>query len=868
MRTLLTFLRRIRSLLGKKARDADLQGEIEVHIDGLVERHIAAGMSPEEARYSAQRQFGNTVIVQEQARAHYGWTWLEQWGKDASFALRSLAKARSFSMTVLGTLVVGIGVATVVFGLASRIMIFAQPYPQPEQLYSIGFKEKQSPINLHRPAIVFSAYQEQVNVFSEYAAVTRDITNVVVHGEPVVADLLNASPDFFHTLGIKPVLGRAFFAEEHRAGANNVVIITDLFWRQHFDANPEVLGRVILIDQQACTVVGVLATSQPFPDVFRGDVYRPLVLKQDPIQTLMPTIYAIGRLRPGVSVEQAGAALAAVKLPELPSWAAAYLGEQEPALFKLTESARPETFWVMLIAAALLYALACVNAANLMLVRLIGRRRELSIRFALGGTRWQIVRLLLIESGGLALAASLIVALAARWIFPRVFVLIQGDEALRYNSYWDWRTLGCIAGLSLFASVVVALVPAWRLFGVDLNKTLKEGGAALGASHRMTRLRNALVVLQTALAVILLAGTGLMVRSFGKIHRVNLGFDPVGKVKVLISFPHGYIIDPEARLQLFERLQQRLATIPGVKGVAIGQNTLLEGGFWGTAQALMPDGTYKTVAGSFVAEDFLQLAGVVLKKGQWLSGRRGENEALINEAFAKTRFGDEDPIGKSFKLLVGGNYDYLVVGVVGDVKETVRSAPGMRAYWSHRGYPSNIDTLLLKLDRDPGKEFAGLVRRAVHKFDPQLIVSRVSSINEDVSDTMWAERHAYMILKGLSAMALGLAVVGLFSVIAFTVDNRRQEFGVRLALGATPKNLHYMVLRRGVTTAAIGILFGVAGALGLTRFMQSLLFETTPNDPVVYAAITVVMVMAAVLACWLPARRAAKADPIVALRAE
>jgi putative ABC transport system permease protein len=856
----------LNSFFLKRKLDTQLTEEIRTHVDMATEANVAAGMPPEEARYAALREFGNVARVQEKTRDEHGWVWLEQWGKDAAFAFRSLAKARSFSLTVLGTLMIGIGVATVVFDLTASTVIFAQPYPQPEQLYIIGFKDKQNPINSYLPAAVFSAYQQQVNVFSEYAAVTQDTVNVAVEGEPVIANLVNASVDCFHTLGIKPMLGRGFLPEEFRTGADNVVIISGLFWRQHFNASSDVLGRKILVDRQVCIVVGVLDISKPLPG--GGDVYRPLVLKFDPISPLSPTVSAIGRLRPGVSVAQANAALAAVKSPELPNWAVAFLSEQQPALFTLTEINRPETYWVMLIGAGLLYAVACVNAVNLMLVRLIGRRRELCIRFALGGTRWQVVRLLLIESMGLALAASLVVALAARWLFPPLFVLTQENEAMRFNSYWDWQTLSCIAGLSLFASVVVVLVPAWRLFNTNLNTTLKDGGAALGGSRRMNRLRNGLVVLQTALAVILLAGTGLMVRSFDKLHHIDLGFNPVGKMKVRIAFPYGYDLEPEARLQLFERLQQRLATIPGVRGVSVGQDTLLEGGFWGIAQVLMPDGTYKPAAASIVGADFQKTAGLVLKKGRWFSGRRGEMEVVINETFSKTRFGAEDPIGKSFKLLVSGDNNYLIVGVVGDVKETVRSTPGMREYAPDWAYPLNIDTLLLRLDQDPGKEFAGVVRHAIYEFDPRLIASRISSINQDLSDSMWTERYAFMILKGLSAIALGLAVVGLFSVIAFTVDSRQQEYGVRLALGATPENLHRLVMKRGVTTAAVGIIFGIAGALGLTRFMQSLLFETTPNDPLVYAAVAVVMLGAAALACWLPARRAAKADPIVALRAE
>jgi putative ABC transport system permease protein len=501
-------------------------------------------------------------------------------------------------------------------------------------------------------------------------------------------------------------------------------------------------------------------------------------------------------------------------------------------------------------------------------VRLLGRRQELSIRLALGGTRWQIARLLLIESLGLALVASAIVMAAVHWLFPPLFALISGSEATKYISALNVSTLGCIATLTLVASVAVALVPVWRLMKREINPGLKDGGAAAGEGRGVARLRATLVIFQAALAVVMLAGTGLMARSFEQLHRTNLGFDPEGKVKMTISFPRGYDLGPEARLQLFERLQQRLATIPGVRAVSFGQDTLLEGGFYGTAQLLMADGTYRSVAGNFVTADYWKTAGLTLKKGQWFSSKRGEFGVVINEAFARARFGDEDPIGKSFKLLVSGDFPQPVVGVVGDVKESVRSSPGMRMYTAEWVYPLNINTLLLRLDHDPGKEFAGLVRHAIYALDPKLIVSQAATINEIVGNGMWAERYAFRILKVLTVVAFALAVAGLFAVIAYTVDSRMKEFGVRLALGAQPANLHRLVMKRGLTTATVGIAIGIAGALGLTRFMQSLLFETSPYDPLVYVAVAIILSAAAVAACWLPARRAARVDITRLLRAE
>jgi putative ABC transport system permease protein len=457
---------------------------------------------------------------------------------------------------------------------------------------------------------------------------------------------------------------------------------------------------------------------------------------------------------------------------------------------------------------------------------------------------------------------------AAHWVFPSLLALITESEAAKYVSALNVSSLVCIVILTVVAGVAVVLVPVWRLMKSEINSGLKDGGAAAGEGRGVARLRTALVIFQAALAVVLLAGTGLMVRSFERLHRTNLGFDPAGKVKVAISFPRDYNLGPEARLQLFERLQEQLATIPGVRAVSFGQDTLLEGGFTGTAQVLMADGTYQSVAGNVVTADYWKTAGLTLKKGQWFSSKRGEYGVVVNETFAKARFGDEDPVGKSFKLLVSGDYMQPVVGVVGDVKESVRSTPGMRMYVAEWVYPLNISSLLLRLDHDPGKEFAGVVRHAIYALEPKLIVSQVATINEIVGNGMWAERYAFRILKVLTIVALALAVAGLFAVIVYTVESRMKEFGVRLALGAQPVNLHRLVMKRGLTTVAVGVAFGVTGALGLTRFMQSLLFETTPYDPLVYAAVAMILLGAAVAACWLPARRAARVDITRLLRAE
>jgi len=863
MRWLSTFSYSVKALFGKRKLDEQLSEEIRAHVEMATEANLTKGMTADEARYAALREFGNLANFQAEARDARGWVWLEQWRQDVRYSVRSLARAPAFTATVWGTLAVGIGLAAAIIALTAPTLFASRA----DGLELIGYKDKRNAFTPLRSGLHWDAYREQTKSFSALAAVFVESANVIIDGRPVLATALRASNDCFATLGIQPVLGRTFAVDEHRGGDSGVVILTGHFWRQHFQGDPGILGRQITVGQQSCTVIGVLDADAAIPPPFAGDLYRPLAFRADPAHPMMPMLHVIGRLRPGVTVAQAEAELAAVKLPPMPAWAEKFFSEQEIVLQKPWEVNRPETQWVVLTAALLLYALACLNAMNLMLVRLLRRRQELDIRLALGGERWRVARLLLLEGIGLAAVAGLTVLFAARWIFPPIFVAITQREALAFISYWNGPIIVSVAILSFLAGLALALMPLQAMRRGNRTSPLKAGTQVLGASRPLTRLRSLLVVLQTTLAVILLAGTGLMERSFEKIRQIDLGFDPEGRVKVQLTLPPGPPIKPEARLQCFRRIAERLEKVPGVRDVAIGQDALLVGNFWGTAQLEMADGTFQPAAGNFVAENFLATAGMTLTRGRWLAERNGY-EVVINESLAKARFGDEDPVGRSIRLQVSGGRDIPVVGVVKNVRETVRSGGGMRFYAPARLYPPNISTLLLRLERDPGAEFTGLVRQAVYEVDPGLTVHTVKSMHELVEGIMWAERNAFTILKGLSLVALLLAAVGLFSVVVFVVDSRTKEFGVRMALGARPADLHRLVFGRGLAMVVIGLGCGVLGALGLTRFMRSLLFETTPNDPLVYAAVTCVLLAVAVLACWLPARRAAKVDPVVALRTE
>jgi len=647
-----------------------------------------------------------------------------------------------------------------------------------------------------------------------------------------------------------------------------VALISDHLWRKSFHASPEVLGRQIVVNQQTYSIIGVLPAGPIFPGP-TGDVYCPLVLKVDLAQPFEPWLFAVGRLQAGVTREQATAALSTVKIAGLPQWAESFFSQDRPKVGPvLSFSTKP--YWLMLAGGVLLYVSACLNAMNLMFARLLGRQRELGIRLALGGSHWQVARLLLIESMGLASIAGVVVALGWRWFFvPLSGLLTGGNFIWETADFWPtfYVALGTASTLGLVAGAMVAIVPVWRLLRTEVDAALKDGGPGYGESRRMAGLRNVLVVLQAAFAVILLAGMGLMVRSFERLHQIDIGFEPAGKVKVIVIFPHGYAPEPEARLQLFERIAERLKAQPGVKDVTYGAPALLDGEYQGE-QLKLTDGTVRTVAGHAVAANYAQVVGLTLVQGRWFAPRRGNDvfpiEVVINETMAHQIFDGRDPLGQTLP-----GRPYLVVGVVHDVRGVVREPVGSHYYWPVWRSPQSAQGLVLRMETDPPAEFTGIVQRAVYAVEPKIIVPSVYSLGEWIGRTaIQPEKFAYTILRGVTPIGLGLAATGLFSVLAYNVETRRKEFGVRLALGARPGDLHQLVMRRGLATAAFGVALGIASALGLTRYMQSLLFETTPYDPIVYGGVALVLLGAAALACWLPARRAAMVDPVIALRAE
>ncbi|HLP07069.1 MAG TPA: ABC transporter permease [Opitutaceae bacterium] len=794
---------------------------------------------------------------------------------DLRFVLRTLARSRVFTAVTVLTLALGIGSAAAIFSVTEWVLFRANPFP--EDIYLVGGQSELLPMMPVRYPFMVRAYRDQTNVMAEWAQATGRAGNVVLDGRPVAPNWVGASDNLFAFLGVKPVLGRGFLPGEDVPGADQVVVIGDAFWKRHFGGRDDALGRTIIVGDAVCTVVGVLGANQPMPLYASGEIYRPQEFREDPVQLWTSFCFLLGRLRPGVTREQAAAVLAAVK-PEVPA-AMAQFGFADRAMLsslgELNQLRRPEIHWMMLGAVAFLYAIACLNASNLLLVRMLGKRRELSVRLALGGGRWRVVRLLALEGAVLALLAAALGALVANWVFP-LLLSAAGNEMFTTDwSQWSlsWQSLAVLGALSVATCVAIVILPAARLWRADISSGLKDGGAALGESPALARLRGAFVVLQAAAAVILLAGAGLMIRTFQRLENVDLGFEPDRCAKVTIDFPPAYHVGSERRLARLHEIEAELRRVPGVRGVGFGHDVVLPGFYFATHSVEGPGGQPVKAALLSFSGEFGKAAGLKLKRGRWLERPNG-NEVLVNEALARACWPDRDPVGQLLRTIgdsAAANAQWQgweVVGVVQDVRASIREAARPSIYGPEGWGPENFHMFMVGLSRPYDEAFGAAVRQRLFAFDPQLVVQNVQSVAAARYNFLWPERMANSVLEVLGAMALLLTVVGVFSVLAYTVDRRMGEFGVRMALGATRGNLVGLVLRRGVLLTLLGVVLGLGGAAALTRFLQSLLFETSPQEPWVLAGVAAVLLLASLLACALPARRAARVEVAQLLRSE
>ncbi len=802
--------------------------------------------------------------------------------QDLRFAARSLRKSPGFTAVALATLALGIGANTAIFSVVSAVLLRPLPFPQPDRLVAVF--ETNAAQGAAQNGVSYPNYADWVaraQSFEALAAIRMHDYTLAGDGEPVLVPAGTVTSNLFRALRVEPLLGRGLVPEDDAPGAAAVTVIGEGLWRSRYAADPGIVGKSLLLDSRACTVVGVMpATFQTPPQNPPAELWLPL--SHDPVfpdlrqRRAGHYLRIVGRLKPGVELRKAEAELATIagalarQYPkENEGWSVRLL----PLAESLVGGTRTAMF-VLLGAAGLVFLIACANVANLLLARATARSGEVAIRTALGAGRRRLVQqsltesLLLALTGGglgLALAAATLRTLQG-WLpsdLPRV-----GEIRL------DASVLLFALAVSIAASAVFGLAPAFQASGSNLAGALKEGSRGAGESRSRRRLRGLLVAGETALSLILLVGAALLAQSLLRLQDVRLGFRPARVLTAGISLPRAQYSSPDQWIGFYGRLVERLRAEPGVDGAAAVLPLPLTGGglnFAFTIEGRAADGPGSDMAANYTAltPDYFRVLGVPLVRGRLFApgdAAAAPKVCLVSAAFARRYLPGEDPIGKRLVFGFKDRVPRQIVGVVGDVKRDGLASPSQpEMYVPFEQDPWWAAYLALRTRGDPDR-LASVLRAHVRALDPSLPVADVQPMTAIVADSVAQPRFRATLLGLFGLTALLLAAIGIYGVMSYDVGRQSRDIGIRLALGARASDVLGLVLGQGLGLAAAGLLAGLAGAAVLTRFLSSLLFEMSPLDPATYAVVVLVLFAAALLACWIPARRALGVSPAAVLR--
>ena len=891
----------LRALTGSRqyARELDEEMHFHLSLDAMQREHAARGaMSNEDARFAARRRFGNLTSLTEETRSMAGFSFLDEAAQDARFALRTFRRAPAFTAVAMLTLAIGIGANTAIFSAVNALLLRPLPFAHPERLMQVSLTVPPRNGLPARSDMVwsypkFTAFRDAQHLFSDLALYTDDQNTIAGGGEVERVRTEVVGARYLSTLGIQPQLGRNFLPEEdlHPDGPRVAILSNDL-WQRRYNADPTILGKTIDFDAKPFTIVGVL------PPGFRGLSGRAELLTNlmshpaDELKEAWSHSFSlIARLAPGISVAQAKAEMPrlgtivdrAYPHPEIKD-------ERWGAVARELDATRVDpvvrkSLLVLLAAVGLVLLIACANVANLFLVRASARRREIAVRLAVGAGRGRLIRQLLTESVILSVAggaAGLVVA----WWGVRLLAALDPSQALRVQTlegigavnfstiHLDGTTLVFAALLSMVTGIIFGLVPALQSTHRSLTGALKDDAGSGDGSKRILTSRNILATVEIALAVVLLAGSGLMLRSLDKLIRVNPGFDASHTLTMRFNTPEEYGRD--SLPGFYDDVLDQTAAIPGATGSALIDCAPLNGRCSGTVIVFRdkPEpvpGTEPEVGIHWITPTWLQLMHVPLQRGRFFTrdDRVGVRKVvLVNDAAARKFWPGQDPIGRPVSVGQGGYWKdtAYVVGVVGDVRYgSLDSAATPDVYVSY--YQSPRGRMMLML-RSAGDEMSLGVpaRRLVHEMLPSSPVYEVRTMRERAADAMRYARFSTVILALFGFVALALATMGTYGVISFGVAQRTREIGIRVALGAQHGALLRMIVRQGLVLAAVGCAIGLAAALAATRVLRSFLFEVVPSDPLTFVSILAVLSMAVLAASWIPARRAATVHPSEALR--
>jgi predicted permease len=873
------FLNRLGSFFQKAQRDHDLDAEMESHLAFAIEENIQGGMEPGEARRRAMIRFGGVEAAKEIHRDARSLPFLECVVQDLRYALRTMRREPGFTLFAILIIGLGIGASATVFSVLNTVLVRPLPFHEPERLVWVANAPSDEGLSAQTLQVVpFLAYKERNQSFSDLAAYfafygTGD-SKLKVNGEAERLNALPVSRDFFPLLGVRPQIGRLFSADECKWNAPKAVLLSHGLWQRRFAADPHIVGRAITLDDTPATVIGVLPASFDFGSVFAPgthmELYFPFPLTQE-TDRWGNTIAVVGRLKPGVTVAsaQAEATILGKRITsEQPN-----RNGLTPRLSLLKEHVsgklRP-ALTVLAFAVGVVMLIVCANLSNLLLARSTTRQKELAIRSALGASRGRLVRQILTESvllccGGAVLGVGL--ALGSTRALAR---LTTFSIPLLTDVHLDLGALLFTLLLTVLTGVVFGLLPALQVPKLAVNDALKDQHRGSTDSRRHAWVRGTLVISEIAFACVLMVGTGLLIRSFLRVLDVNLGFQPARAAAMRID-PSARFSTPQQVTTYIDEALRRVREISGVEGAGLtdalplGRNRTWGAGAKGV---IYKRDEYPSAFVHIVTDGYLKAMGISLKAGRDISERDttgSEPVILINETLARNLWPGQNPLGRLMKA--GDEKDKRVVGVVSDVRHlALEQSSGPEMYLPMRQTQDYASVDLVVRSKMEESDLSASVRSALLPLDPGLPRERFRTLQQIVEQAVSPRRFIVLLLSGFACFALILASLGIYAVISYSVGQRTQEIGIRAALGASPGNLQKAILLQTLGLTAAGLLLGTAASGAVMQALKGLLFGVTPGDPVTFAAMLLVLTSVAVGAGYLPARRASRIDPMIALR--
>ena len=806
---------------------------------------------------------------------------METLWQDLRYGARQLARSPGFTAVAVLTLALGIGANTAIFSVVNAVLLQPLPYPDSKRLVQVYLPSPGGNPRGPVSAIDFQDWREQNTVFESMGLVNTLSRGLTLSGgdEPELLPTAYVHPDFFATIGVQPVLGRAFRLDENDPGRNRVAVISHRLWQRRFGSDPALSGRVVTLEDQPFTILGVMPESYRFPDA-TIEAWAPESLidaARAPRRRDVRYQRVFGRLRSGVTLEQARAEMNTIAAGLAAQYPETNRGRTTVTLVPLREALmgdRVQTAVLVLFSTAVLVLLiGCANVGNLLFERAVTRQREIAVRLALGAGRWRIVRQLLTEGVLLAFAGGLLGLAVGAWSLDALLALVRNFLPSQIDAVVDLRVLGFVLLASLLSALVFGAAPAFKLSQPELQRSLKEGARGSTPGGEGHRLRGLIVTGQTALALMLVVSAALMIRSLDRLVRVNPGFEPAGVLVVFMNASSTRYPERGNYMQFYRDVLARVQQIPGVQIAGATRNLPLVGApeSWPVAvegQAPVPEGSEPSVMVHQISTDYFRAMRIPLLEGRAFTDEDNETApsvAIVSKEMVRRFWPTESPVGRRLRY---GPQTVTVVGVCGDVRQrTLDTEPQAAIYVPQPQDPRRGFTLVLQTTGDP-RILAPTVRRGILEVDPAHPLLRVAPMEEVLGDSIARPRLMAMLLGLFSALALALAVIGVYGVTSYTTSLRTHEFGVRMALGAQPRNILGLVVGQGLRVALLGIGAGLAGAWATTRLLRSLLFEVSPTDLPTFAAVGLLLLGAALLACWIPARRAMRVDPMVALRYE